>query len=269
MKYLLISALLLSSTQAFSWGKNGHRIVGEVAMKNLTKKTKKAIAKIAGKDFDLAKHSTWADEIKSDHSWKHANPWHYVSIPDGKTYFEITKAEGGDAIEACFRFEKVLRDKKASQKDKLEALKFLNHIIGDIHQPLHVGYQHDLGGNKKKVKWFKEKTNLHAVWDTHLIEFEKLSFTEYVRFFDKGFDKKKLMSGNCVDWAVESQQVRKQAYDYGGDRLSYSYQFKNKDLLNRRLIEGGLRLAYRLNLIFEGKDWTPEDKKILPKVIRK
>lgn len=253
--FIIFSLVLTYSSNAFSWGKTGHRIVGEIAQRNLDPKTLKSIRKIAG-DEDLSKMSTWADEIRSDPTMGYSSPWHYVSIPNGKTYFDQKRNKDGDVIEALYRFEDTLRDSKETKEHKLSALKFLIHMMGDLHQPLHVGLAEDRGGNSVRVKWFKNETNLHTIWDDELIEFEKLSYSEYASYlnhFSKE-DKKEWEKGSFIDWAKESQDLRPKVYEIGevsaNPNLNYEYNFKVKPIVDLRLKQAGLRLAYVLKKIF-------------------
>ena len=174
-----ILAVFLLPALAFSWGKTGHRVVGQIAENHLSPKAAAAVRDLLGPD-SLAEIANWADEIRSDPSWKRADPWHYVNIPDGETYEAMTKNPAGDIIVAMKRFEATLRNPAAPKEERIQALKFLVHMIGDIHQPLHAGKRDDLGGNRVSVHWFRsvEATNLHTVWDDLIIEQEKLSFTE-------------------------------------------------------------------------------------------
>ena len=146
--------LLGVSTNLLAWGQTGHRAVGQVAENHLTKKAKKNIKKLLGNE-SLALASTWMDEIKSDSTYDYANEWHWVTIGDGETYAESEKNPNGDVVEAIERMKQILKSDTASNQNKVRALKFLAHLVGDIHQPLHVGRGDDRGGNNLKVKWFR------------------------------------------------------------------------------------------------------------------
>lgn len=252
-KTILIISMSLLSTSAFAWGKNGHRIVGEIAQQNLLPGTKKAIEKILGNE-DLARVSTWPDEIRSDKKYSYSSPWHYVSIPSGKTYFDQKRPPEGDVIFALFQFEETLRDPKSSPEQKKDALRFMVHMMGDLHQPLHVGLAEDRGGNTVRLKWFKTETNLHALWDENIVDFEQLSYTEYSKIlnhFTKE-EKKSFTSGTFLDWAKESQDLRNVVYDVG-ESAGYEYHFKVKPVYELRLRQAGLRLANLLNNIFKNQ----------------
>jgi nuclease S1 len=247
----LALTLLLLARPAFPWGPNGHRAVGRVAERHLSEAAARGVAGILGSET-LAGVATWPDEIRSDPAWDRAKPWHYVDIDDGETYETTAKSPGGDVVEAIDRFAKVLRDPAASRTDKTQALKFLVHLVGDVHQPLHVGRRADHGGNTTHVTWFGENTNLHAVWDEKILEAEKLSFSELAEFIDHPTveEVKAWQSGGVLDWVRESQEVRARVYDIGDGKLSFTYQYLNIPLVKRRVLQAGIRLAGLLDAIF-------------------
>ncbi|MBY0413783.1 MAG: S1/P1 nuclease [Bdellovibrionales bacterium] len=250
---LIVMCLLLLSPRAFSWGKTGHRIVGEIAQRNLNKEAQKGVKDLLG-DEDLSRVSTYPDEIRSNKKYDYTAPWHYTSIPTGKTYFDQKRPKDGDVIEALFRVEETLRDAKATKEDKAFALKFLVHLMGDVHQPLHVGLAEDRGGNSVRLKWFKNETNLHALWDEAIVDFEQLSYTEYSKYLNH-FSKdeaKEFAKGTFMDWAKESQDARSIVYDTGGsESIGYEYHYKVKPTMELRLRQAGFRLASVLNNIFK------------------
>ena len=268
-KIILLCAILVISPEAFSWGKTGHRIVGEIAQRNLSREAKKGVEELLGNE-DLSRVSTWADEIRSDSKYNEMGPWHYVSIPNGKTYLEQKRAKEGDVIEALFRFEETLRDAKATKEKKSEALKLMVHMLGDLHQPLHVGLAEDRGGNSVRLKWFKNETNLHSVWDESIVDFEQLSYTEYSNYlnhFTKD-EEKTFGEGSFVDWAKESQDLRSVVYDVGTTgSIGYEYHFKIKPTMELRLRQAGFRLAHILNSIFK-KEALSKDYMTLRQKIR-
>ncbi|MBL51502.1 MAG: S1/P1 Nuclease [Candidatus Marinimicrobia bacterium] len=252
MKIFSITLIFsLFSQSVYGWGKTGHRVVGKVANTYLTKNAQMQIKRILGHN-DLSRVSTWADEIKSDPDWKHAWNWHFCTIPDGEDY--ETGKYTGDAVEKIKEFSGVLKNLKASKEDKQVALKFLVHLIGDLHQPLHVGKGNDKGGNDIKVKWFGEETNLHSIWDYHLIEHQKLSYTEYTEYLLLGIDYGDVRSwqgDTLLTYINESKELRNQCYDFFDENLKWEYFYKNKALLEKRLLQGGIRLSGELNRIFK------------------
>jgi len=247
----ILFAISILSQTLFGWGKTGHRIVGKVAETYLTKNAKIQIKKLMG-HHDLSRMSNWADEIKSDPAWKKASDWHWCTIPDNETY-EKGK-HSGQAVEKINEFISTLTNKKSKKEEKQIALKFLIHLVGDLHQPLHVGNGDDRGGNSVRLKWFNESTNLHSIWDSKLIDFQKLSFSEYADYLLLNEDRGKIRKWQGDDIQVyihESKNLRTQCYEFSGDNLKWDYFYAHKDLLEKRLLQGGVRLSGELNRIFK------------------
>ncbi|WP_144211353.1 S1/P1 nuclease [Shewanella donghaensis] len=257
---ILISATLalsaFASQQAHAFGQLGHRIIGEIAQNNLSESAQNQINALT-KGESLAQMSTWADEIRSDKNWYHSSPWHYVSIEDDETWDTVKRNPKGDIIQSLEKYEKILKSDKVSEQDKWEALAFYVHFVGDIHQPLHVGHSHDRGGNSVKLKWFGDDTNLHSVWDSKLIEHQKLSYTEYTKFISRiaGKDIKEWEGKSYYDWADESKALRDATYKLEKNRddqpdLRFQYIFDHTATVELRLQQAGIRLADKLNIIF-------------------
>ena len=201
----------------------------------------------------LAKLANWPDSIRSDKNWDYAKPWHYISIDDDEVFNGLLRNEAGDILQALSDFEKKLRDKTISMQEKWQALAFYIHFVGDIHQPLHVGRRDDRGGNDITVTWFGKTKRLHAVWDSSIIENQKLSYTEYADFLNNLSADTINLWQNAVylDWAKESKALRQGVYDLPENKeLSYQYAYKNTPILNERVAKAGIRLAGMLNDIF-------------------
>ena len=251
-KIILITLIAFwgASTPLLAWGPIGHYIVGELAEKHLTKRAQENLKKILGSE-SLAEVSVWPDEIKSDKNWNHTHAWHYVSIPDNKHYHETKASKKGDVIQAIKRFEKEVCNLKLERQKRYRAVKFLTHFIADVHQPLHVGRKEDRGGNTINLKWFGKKRNLHQVWDSEMIEMQRLSFTEYVRFINhpSKTDVNSWQKHTLMDWVKESQKLRPQVYEFEQKKKywEYRYLYDNKKDMNRRLTQAGIRLAGVLN----------------------
>ena len=249
IKILVVYTLLFSFV--LGWGKTGHRITGKIAETYLTKNAKTQIKKLMG-HHDLSRMSNWADEIKSDPDWKIANDWHWCTIPDGELY-EKDK-HSGKAVEKVNDFISILKNKKSKKEDRQIALKFLIHLIGDLHQPMHVGNGIDRGGNDIKLKWFNAPTNLHRIWDSDLINLQELSYSEYSDYLMLNEDRGKIRKWQGDDVLIyihESRDMRTQCYDFSGENLKWEYFYKHKNLLEKRLLQGGVRLSGELNRIFK------------------
>ncbi|MGB0177651.1 MAG: S1/P1 nuclease [Owenweeksia sp.] len=243
---------ILSSPNVWAWGQTGHRVVGQIAENHLSRKAARNIKKLLG-DESLAIASTWMDEIRSDDNYDHTHDWHWVTIPEGKKYSETEKNPNGDVVEAIGRMTAILKSDTASKEHRVMALRFLVHLVGDLHQPLHVGTGTDKGGNDVKVKWFYESSNLHRVWDSEIIDSKQLSYTELAESIDNASKDQVRMwqKGTVTDWAAEATTYREQVYETDDpDRMGYEYMYKNWDLMQQQLEKGGIRLAGLLNEIF-------------------
>ena len=193
------------------------------------------------------------DFIKSDNTKRHMSPWHYMTIPNGNTYEEVGTPENGDVYVTINRLRKELVSKNFTDEDEAFALKCLIHLIGDMHQPLHVGNGEDKGGNDIDVEYFWSKSNLHRVWDSGMIDGQKYSYTEYAEWIDHASDKQiiKWQSSSVLDWAMESMSHRDQVYDLlESGKINYRYDYDNIELVNERLLQAGIRLAGVLNKIY-------------------
>lgn len=254
MKKLLSICLLfpLMIGQAFAWGQNGHRVVGHVAEQHLSRKAQKRIMKLL-EDNSLAEVSVWMDEIRSDNAYDHTHDWHWVSIPYKVKYEDTEKNPHGDIVMKIEELVGALKAGGLSPEIEQEYIKYLVHLVGDLHQPMHVGTGEDAGGNKVRVEWFREKSNLHRVWDTDMIESKNLSYTELADFLDRPEKKqvREWQSSSVRDWAYESSNYLPEAYQIPEDgRLGYQYMYEHFDTVEKRLLQAGVRLAGLLNEIY-------------------
>jgi hypothetical protein len=238
---------LACAPEAAAWGPTGHRAVGRVAERHLSPAAARAVQDLLAPE-QLAYVTTWADEIRSEPEWSKADPWHWMTVPDGQTIDTATRSPAGDVLEAIARFEKVLGDRTAPRLERARALKWLSHLIGDLHQPMHVGRGDDRGGNDTVVLWFGEPSNLHSVWDGKLIENSELSFSELAELVDHPTPEelREWRATRPPDWARESQELRAAAYAVGDRRLSWKYVHDQWPVVQRRILQAGVRLAATL-----------------------
>lgn len=257
-KLLLICFLSYIPFSSFAWGVLGHRIVGEIAESFLTSKARTEVQKILGTE-SIALSSNWADFIKSDPGYKYLGNWHYINLDSGLTVTQVqTFLRRDTATDVYTRVNflvRELRNKLLPMDKKQLYLRLLIHFVGDIHQPFHAGRRNDLGGNQIKVTWFNTPTNMHAVWDESLINFQQLSYTEYAQAINHTtIDQIQSWQKDPVSqWIIESYGIAEGLYPEITDnnqRLGYEYNFKYIKTLNERLLRGGVRLAGLLNKIF-------------------
>lgn len=250
---VIIILFMFLAAQASSWGLTGHRVVGQIAESYLTKKAKKEVAKILGSE-SLADVANWMDFIKSERSYNFMGPWHYCTIPNDQTYKEAGVPEEKDILWAIDKFENDLKSDTSSLETKQTALKGIVHLIGDLHQPLHVGNGDDRGGNDVKLKYFYQSTNLHRVWDSQIIDGRNLSYTEWVTKINHPSKEQvsTWQSTRPLDWANESKAMRASVYEIGEKKeLSYRYNYDHIAEVEQRLLQAGIRLAAILNEIYK------------------
>ena len=146
MKTLMVMVILMMSTNLWAWGPTGHRVVGEVAEKYLKNKVLKKITKILDGE-SLARVSNWPDKIKSDpEQYSYTFSWHYTSWPAGQDHYDPHTASCS-LLTSLQKQIDILRKRDSTKDEKAFAIKFIVHLMGDLHQPLHVGNGHDHGGN--------------------------------------------------------------------------------------------------------------------------
>jgi hypothetical protein len=262
------AAAALLPSPAFAWGKTGHRVVAAIADRELSGLARAKIEQILEPGESLDEAANWPDEMRAapGEFWqKTATPWHYVTL--NGTVYDHAPPEG-DALEALGRFSRILQDPSASREQKKTALRFVIHLVGDLHQPLHVGKLNDRGGNEVKVTFFGKPTNLHSVWDSLLVDDEQLSFSELAAKLERHIsneDVVKWWDANPRDWISESAKIRDTVYPTASDLprskanapeaaavpdLSYGYVFRFTPVMQQRLSQGGIRLAAYLDAIF-------------------
>ncbi len=253
---LLIPFLFLTKSikeDTFFWGQNGHRVIGKIAENHLTKKAKKNIDKLL-KGKSLAFVSTYADEIKSDRKYNNYSVWHYVNMDLDETYEASEKNPEGDLVVGIDTCIKVLKNEQSSEEDKIFHLKMLIHLIGDLHQPMHIGKKEDKGGNDIQVQWFGQGTNLHTVWDTKIIEDFNMSYLELAENADQLSSGQiaSLQKGTVIVWLNEVHKITNDVYGSVkvGEKLSYRYSYLYLETVRTQLQKGGIRLAKVLNDIF-------------------
>lgn len=256
----LLSTLVISSP-AFGWGQTEHRVTGAIAEQYLSPLSRAAVMELLP-GSSLAEASTYADEMRSDPSefWQRtASPWHYVTVPEGKHYHDVDAPDAGDAYTALKRFTATLKNPAASKADKLLALRFVVHIIGDLHQPLHTGNGTDRGGNDVKVRFFWQDSNLHRVWDSQMLEQRDLSYSEWTTWLTDKITPQNIRDWATTepeDWISESTEIRDSIYPDDANNMNYDYLHNHLPTAKRRLQTAGVRIAMYLNEVFEDAQET-------------
>ena len=255
MYHFLITFLLLLSTlsTSFGWGQTGHRTVGQLAEWHLTRRAAKRINALLG-PTTLAMVSPWMDDIRSDPAYDYTNTWHWVTLPSGQPYNPTIQETTGNAYEAVQHLIASLKSDPLSTQQEREYLMMLVHLVGDLHQPLHVGTGTDRGGNDVGVLWQGDSSNLHRVWDSDMIDSKQLSYTELATYLNLRANKAFVRQWEYTplsEWLTEAMQLRETVYDLPKDgRLGYSYLYRNFPVVEQQLLLAGVRLAGVLNEIY-------------------
>ncbi|GLJ16573.1 hypothetical protein SUGI_0283770 [Cryptomeria japonica] len=268
---VLISAL----PAALCWGKEGHEAVCKIAQDLLSKSAADAVQQLL--PGDLSSLCSWADEVKFKYPW--SRPLHFINTPDSRCNYDYSRdchSEEGEK-DVCvagainnYTSQLTTYDTSDVKYNLTEALLFLSHFMGDIHQPLHVGYTGDKGGNTISVHWYRRKTNLHHVWDSSLIETAIKDYydsdlalmiqgiqTNISDTWSKDVPKWEKCSTNklaCPNpYASESIGLACEwAYSNvtEGSTLGDDYFLSRLPIVEEQLAKGGVRLAATLNRIF-------------------
>ncbi len=255
---LIIILVAVLPYSASAWGVLGHRVIGEIASLHLNARAAKEIRRILGNE-SIALASTWGDFIKSDTAYDYLYNWHFININETLSYSQFEQYLASDTAVDAYTKVKMMVDslksgKLSAEKEKMY-LRLLIHIAGDLHQPMHIGRLSDLGGNRVRVQWFGQASNLHRVWDEQLPEFQQLSYTEYVKAinFSSSAQRTAWQKQTMSEWMFETYSHCQHIYAYireDNPRLSYRYNFDYVETLNSQLLKGGIRLAGMLNDIY-------------------
>ena len=265
MKRTLIIFLcaLCACTQSlpvFGWGQEGHRIIAKIAYDNLSGKARKAVDKTLGKQ-GMIYWANWPDEIKSDTIYAESirDGWHYQDFAGGMSDSLVLDAlvhypaEGGNMFRALDSLESVLKAKKGD----IHTLRFFVHISSDKYCPMHMAHMDDKGGNAVRMAWFSKSnnTNLHAVWDTKLIESQGYSYTEYAEKLQNEYawQKKDILAMSEEELLLRSYHFTEAIYDYQQtwDGNTYHYIYRWHIPMEEQLYIAGIRLAKALNEIYK------------------
>lgn len=244
--------LSFATSQAMAWGQLGHYLIGYMAERQMKKSTRKKVEALL-QPTSLSKSGTWMDDIRSDKSYDYATTWHYLNSHHGE-YDPTHQEKTGDAYEAIQRIKAELKKGGLDPKTEAEKLKMLIHMIEDIHQPLHVGKGTDKGGNDVKIEFFGQPTNLHALWDSGMIDRQGMSYTELGDELYRRMSPQlqaKYRAGSMEDWLKEAVSYRANVYNLPeNNKVSYLYMYQNFSIVEERLIAASIRLAQVLEEIY-------------------
>ncbi len=247
---------------AWGWGRMAHRASAKVAESRLSPQARAAIRDLLEPGESLADASTWADEYSREVPGSAS--WHFVNVPTTAAHYDPRDCRPrGCVVSKIADFRAILGDRKASRRERQRALRFLVHLVQDLHQPMHVADRNDRGGNNVQLRYGRyDNTNLHQVWDSGLLHQGFRHENQLVRAIEAlatGPEARDWLKGRAEDWADESLAVGRRAYAIpgsgatlrSGDSIGRDYERQNLPVAVDRVARSGVRLAAMLNEIFK------------------
>jgi hypothetical protein len=295
---IVTGLLFVHPAQSWAWGKSGHRIVIMIALMHLNPDAREEIFKILnpeeGTRITAVDVANWADDVRTDPRFDLLAPLHFVNVPRDINDYNLIPADKlnpqGDLIRAievlkvylknndheALMSVKAFADLEASgvKIDRKWALYLYLHFLGDLSQPLHMGYEEDFGGNKVHVEVQHKPGNLHSAWDDLLNNFEEYGSTEYAEYLNRQLstiDKKSWTEKDLYAMAAETMILREKMYQFPDGfvqqppvdptkpqtapapqvaKIGYKYFYAMVPVLNSQLLKGGVVAANLLNQAF-------------------
>ena len=255
-------------TRQQAWFELGHRLVADIAESRLSSPAAAAIRDLlAGQS--MADASVWADQIRGER--RNTSSLHFVNIPLLATTYDPARdcPAGRCIIVACDSFARVLADPHAARLERAEALRFLLHLVADLHQPLHVADNKDRGGNLTQVRLGEVGSNLHKVWDGQMLERLRAGKSAHMDRLQQRMATLKLAQfegGTTVDWAMEGHALAQRlAYNtLPGQQVENDYVQAGLEASDLALIKAGVRLAAMLNHALASYKPGGKDAALLP-----
>ena len=231
--------------------------MGHIADEYLCPEARRELQPLLGA-MSLADAGVWPDQLRSRPEWAHSKPWHYINVADGGSVAVAARASDDNVLAVLARFEAELGNRNLPLEQRSIALRFIAHLVADIHQPLHVGRQEDRGGNRIGVIVGRKTSKLHAVWDgLALSAAARRRPADYARQLGPvdGPSLKRWQAAQPLVWAEESMALRPVVYAFDAANvpspLGQDYLDTARTVLDQRLMQAGVRLAARLNAAFD------------------
>ncbi|NSW45484.1 MAG: S1/P1 nuclease [Bacteroidales bacterium] len=235
---------------SFGWGEKGHHIIVQIAKKHINKNIQDSVNKYLD-DITWENASTWMDNIRRIPEYAFLKNWHYINIEQNMPYDSIKTGADNIYVQLQLTINRLKNKNILTKKQITYNLKILFHLIGDFHQPLHVGYGIDRGGNDVKIDFLGKHSNLHAIWDADIIEQTNISFELVNTLTNKKKYALSLKKSdiNLMHWMIQTRKLLNFVYHFTNP-INYSYINKSKSIIQHQLALAGIRLAIILNTIF-------------------
>jgi hypothetical protein len=273
--HLLLAALLatmLAPAPAAAWWEYGHETVATIAEMNLTPGARREMRSLLARSHlletptcparTLEDASVWPDCIKQLRDrFSYASPWHYQNVDVCRPFDQEAACRDGNCVSAQIeRQARLLADRALPVRERVMALAFLAHFVGDLHQPLHAGDRGDLGGNRLAVSYgvIAGRTNLHSVWDGYFADrgiSNPIGGPAGILAEFRPEEREAMRAGTVTDWARESWEASRE-FAYGSvlaepcgpvptERPVINEETTRRlvPIVRRQVARGGLRLA--------------------------
>lgn len=259
----LVTSLLASSVMA--WGPDGHRVVGALALNQMSKHAKHSLVEIMGSSEQetLVEWCNWPDLYRATEAGSWTTPKHYINMFPGESEYEKQRdcSDGMCVTESVEEYTVKLADHNLDIEQRRQAFGWVCHLVGDLHQPLHAGFGHDRGGNDFDVEFNGEPINLHWFWDGALISDRSNSWQELYAGLSKDIQSKTRagwQASEVVAWTNESHAFAA-TWSYPDDKvITTEFADQSWNSIGDQLGKGGKRLARVLNTVL-GKQCHPPD----------
>jgi hypothetical protein len=255
---LVLIPILLTPALAWAWGPHSHELVAEIAARHLDPAPRAVVEELLGDRADLAMReiATWADRVREQPQFRGTAPLHYVNFPRDVCHYDARKycRDGRCVVAAIGRYVAELADRDNSDRDRADALAFVIHFVGDIHQPLHAGWGEDRGGNDVQIRIDRKGSNLHALWDDTLARSARLRVREHAdKLLASPVSAKRLAWSTAapVLWAEESCRALAAGVYPDAPDISDAYMQRMLPLAEERIELAGRRLAALLNAVLK------------------
>ena len=261
--FILVCSAVVSSPQALSWGQHTHRVICDIAWRQLGSEAKRNVRKLLQEvnQKTFANACVWADRVKSNRRYQFTKPHHYINVRRSAKQINPARDCGaeGCVTEAVSEYIKVLSGTASDSyvNNRARALMFLGHFVGDLHQPLHVSFAEDEGGSETYVRYGSKKHSIHYLWDVTIPQsglaksWRKSGSSLAAKINDRQL--KKWQQGKLVDWGNESLALTHKIYRDLKPNMAVQFRYLKKFYpdAEQRIMMAGVRLANILNDIYE------------------
>lgn len=252
---LLLAGTLLFAPPAAAWSAFGHRLVAQLAYNQLSAPVRRQVDALLALEpgADIASIAPWPDEIRKQPGYERTGPFHYVNFPQHSCRYDAARdcPDGACIVAALPRYIDTLGDANRSDPERLEALKFVVHLVGDAHQPLHAGNRPDRGGNRFQIQLQprgpgkSEGTNLHAVWDYHILRSAERDMRQWLAALEPAVAAATTGNGDVREWAEASCALLDQEHLYPArpGKLSQAWLEQKRPIAEHQIVLAAARLA--------------------------